>query len=334
MASPITNDQFEKTIKAKIPNKNTRYHYTRRLGTLLKLLKAWQETLPKDEQKDESTLILWCMMHPRKCYPVLQKAYDSVQTQANMITFILSLFKYAELKCHYESPYKKWLQYHGKLSDKIEEHYKTNEPTDTQREKYVSFADMHKVLHGLEAKDPHRTRDLSVDYCMIAMYTEIAPMRSDFGKIRVYTTDKEYKYKNYVVLGENKDEAYFVINRYNKTQMGKDGTLKPSKRIDISPRLRSIFAESVRRWPRKYLFVSRRGNALEAPQAYTKLVISVYKKHFGKPVGTSMLRHIYITEKVNMNNLSVAEREKIAESMGHSRNMQDLYKLFIDDVKK
>ena len=247
-----------------------------------------------------------------------------------MLTFILALFKYADLKCTYESQYKKWLDFHGKLSDKIEEQYKSNEPSPAQREKYLTFGDMQDVLQKMSMEDPHKNRDQSVDYCLIAMYAEIAPLRSDFGKIRIYTKDKGHLHKNYVVLGDGEDaEAYIIINHYNKTQMGKDGKMKPSKRIDISKTLRDVFRESMRRWPRKYLFVSRRGNVFDTSASYSKFVISVYKKHFGKPVGTSMLRHIYITEKVNLNSLSVLERENIAEAMGHSRNMQDLYKLFV-----
>jgi hypothetical protein len=330
MATPITNEELKAIIDEKITNKNTRYQYQRRLNILLTLLKTWQEQHDTDKRKDDSTLVLWCMLHPRKCFPVVSQAYESVQTVANMITFILSLFKYADLKCKYDSPYKRWLAFHGEVSDRIEKQYKSNEPTETQRDKYLTFAEMQTVLHNMSAsQDPHRTRDLSVDYCLIAMYAEIAPLRSDFGKIRVYTKDREFTHKNYVVLGDQDGESYFVINHYNKTQMAKNGKMKPPKRIEISKALRNTFVDSCKRWPRKYLFVSRRGHEFETSSAYSKFVIAVYKKHFGKPVGTSMLRHIYITEKVNANNLSVAERDNIADAMGHSRNMQDMYKLFV-----
>jgi integrase len=325
----VTNDELKAILSEKIPNKNTNYQYRRRLIILLNLLNAWQERSDPSDRKDESTLVLWCMLHPRKCYPILSQSYDSVQTTANMITFVLSLFKYSDMKCKYESPYKKWLEYHGEISDKIEKQYKSNEPTETQKNKYLTFDEMHTVLKRMSEKDPHRTRDESVDYCLIAMYSEIAPLRSDFGKIRVYTRERDITDRNYVVLGDEAEESYFVSNHYTKTQTAKDGTMKPSKRIAISTSLRKIFVDSCTRWPRKYLFVSRRGQEFETSAAYSKFVITVYKKHFGKPVGTSMLRHIYVTEKINSNEMSVADRESVADAMGHSRNMQDLYKLFV-----
>ena len=336
----ITNEAFLEILDEHIANKNTRDQYKRRLKLLVGVLNTWQDTLPESKRKNASTIVLWCLLHPRKCFGVIKEAYPNVQTAGNMLTFVLSLFKYAELKCRYEAPYKKWLKYHGKLGDQIEDKYKTNEPTLAQREKYISFDDMASVISALaKSKDPHKTLELSMEYSLISMYAEITPLRSDFGRIRVYARDKERKDRNYVVVGaeggeggeggEDADKYYFVINHYNKTQMGKDGTMKPSKHIPITARLAGVFRESLQRWPRKYLFMSRRGNVLEKPAAYSKFVTSTYKKHFGKAVGTSMLRHIYVTEKVNANNQSVADRERIAESMGHSRHMQDLYKLFV-----
>ena len=57
---------------------------------------------------------------------------------------------------------------------------------------------------------------------------------------------------------------------------------------------------------------------------------ATFKTHLGKATGVSLLRHMFINEKVDLNKLSIEEKEAIATAMGHTRSQQEQYKLFFD----
>jgi integrase len=58
------------------------------------------------------------------------------------------------------------------------------------------------------------------------------------------------------------------------------------------------------------------------PMTVVNAITRVLNKVLGKNVGSSMLRHIYLTDKYEDNSL---EREKDAEAMGHSVAQQKDY---------
>ena len=46
---------------------------------------------------------------------------------------------------------------------------------------------------------------------------------------------------------------------------------------------------------------------------------------FGRTTGTSIVRHIYITEELDFNNLSIEEQGDIAKQMMHTKGLQAKY---------
>jgi hypothetical protein len=66
------------------------------------------------------------------------------------------------------------------------------------------------------------------------------------------------------------------------------------------------------------------GKPLSAVNAVTR----VLNRAFGKNIGSSMLRHIYLSEKYNID-----EMKTLAHDMGHSLTLQREYLKRDDDVK-
>ncbi len=310
---------FKDALDKGIPNENTRKNYKYRLNGLeRKLEEHYKNQLGKDAPKH---LVMHVLTHPRMYYPLLQEIYTEMLTMKNMLTLVLALFKYAELKCRLESPYKKWKQYHDEYADKEYERYSKNQPTERQKESYVSFDDIRRVVADLGAKKPHQQGlKLSLQFCLLNMYLNIMPKRADFGAIKVYyNVDPQRGDINYIVLGK---ESYFVLNHYNKTGKGADVIVE-----SVPKELARVFVESLKAWPRRYLFVGMDEEPFKTANAYTKFVIATFEKHLGKKTGVSMLRHIYINERVDLNKLSIEEKDTIASAMGHSRKLQEQYKL-------
>lgn len=315
---------FHQQLKEKIANKNTWGNYCSRLSSLQRRIQQhYQDT----NQPVPEKLVLHILTHPRAYYPIIEKLYNhKPSTIKNVVTCILAVYKYVELRCKLESPYKKWKEIHDRLCEEEIQRYNRNEPSDKQKDNYVTYADIQRTVD--EFDNPHgRGIKTSMHYCLLCMYSSIRPKRADFGSIKVFQgEDPSRKDINYIVLGK---ESYFVFNHYNKTH--REGAVIVES---VPPGLAKVFLASLRAYPRKYLFVGRDGKPFKTSNAYSKFVIACFKKYLGKGTGVSLLRHLYINEKVDLNNLSIEEKEAIATAMGHTRKVQEQYKLFFDKPSK
>jgi len=313
---------FVSVIETKIKNASTRDNYMYRLNGLKKRLAA-DIKLSGSEPPEKFTLHI--LTHPRKYFPIIKRVYDGeVLTIKNNVTLVLAIIKYADLKCKIESPYKKWLSFHQELCDQEAERYNKNLPSDKQRANYVTLQELSEAVAKLAADKPHATRRASLQFCLLNMYLHIRPKRADFGDVRVYvSSDPNRKDRNYVVL--DGDKSFFVLNKYNKTQ--RDGI--PIIEHFANP-LFTVFRDSLRAHPRKHLFVGNNNQPFKTSNAFSKFVTATFKKHLGKSTGVSLLRHMFINEKVDLNKLSIEEKDAIATAMGHTRSQQEQYKLFFD----
>ena len=318
----MDDDFFVKAIESKVQNENTRKNYVYRLSgmkkRLIKHMEASSMVVP-------DKFVLHVITHPRKFYPIIESAYDNeLLTIKNIVTFILALIKYTDLKCKIESPYQKWLQYHKKLCDQENDRYNKNRPSERQSTNYVTLEDLKKAVVKMQAEDPHSSKRSSMQFCLLNMYLHIRPKRADFGDVRVYVkNDPHRKDRNYVVLAG--DKSYFVLNHYNKTQKDSIPIVE-----NFGADLSKVFCKSLLAFPRKHLFVGGNGNPFQTANAFSKFVTATFKTHLGKATGVSLLRHMFINEKVDLNKLSIEEKEAIATAMGHTRSQQEQYKLFFD----
>jgi hypothetical protein len=313
---------FLKAIESKVEKETTRKNYIYRLNGLKKrLVKRMTESGTEIPER----LILHIITHPRKYYPMIQNEYDNeVLTIKNTVTLILALIKYTDLKCKIESPYKKWLIIHQELCDQETDRYNKNLPSEKQRANYVTLDELRDAIVKLSAGSPHSTRRSSLQFCLLNMYLHIRPKRADFGDIRVYlSTDPNRKDRNYVVI--DGDRSFFVLNKYNKTQ--RDGTPIVEH---FGNELAKVFRESLKAHPRRHLFVGNNGEPFKTANAYSKFVTTTFKTNLGKSTGVSLLRHMFINEKVDLNKLSIEEKDAIATAMGHTRTQQEQYKLFFN----
>jgi len=320
------NAYFYKVLKEKIENTNTSTNYQQRLNGLVQRITEYHEKHKRPLNKD---LIYHILKHPSNYQSTIEKIYDNNElTIKNIATLILALFKYAELKCKLEKQYEKWKAFHEVYYEKENKRYEKNLPTETQKQKYIAFDEMERIFKSL--KNPHEDMKESLKYSLFAMYMNIRPKRSDFGELKIYKKDPGKNDINYIVLptkistSSAKSTAFIVFNHLNKVNI-KEPIIEP-----IPPTLHAVFIESTTRYPRDYLFVGQDGKPFKTPNAFGKFVTRTFEQYTGKKIGTSMLRHMFINEKLNLNELSIEEKNEYARAMGHDRQQQEKYKLFFD----
>jgi hypothetical protein len=268
---------------------------------------------------------------PDASYDALKAAYPNVTSRKNAITTILALFKHSAAARAAVGPEKvqRWKKFHDDMDSFQEASYKKNMPSDRQIDKYTTFEEMATKYRDLKKNgDPHATLQSSQWYVLLSLYLNVPPKRSDLGSMRVYADrDPNKTGENYLVLRTAAvrtrplEPSYMVFTAY------KTADAKGNRRVDevLTPQLHKDVMDSIRRHPRTHLFVNRFGKPFASNNAYSKYVIRIFEALFGRSTGVTMLRHIFITEKVDFNEMNDEQLEEISGQMMHSTGLQRKY---------
>lgn len=206
----------------------------------------------------------------------------------------------------------------------------SNEKTDTQKENWLSWDEVSKTFADLEAKvkafagnkeiNEHQYNVL-LQLVVLALYYFKAPRRNEYQNMKIVKTDSASLPidTNYLIS----DPRQFVFNAYKTCK--KEGQLKE----DIPPELFAVIQTYLKFHPllkgKKIIkttaipfLVYYDGKPFSQVNAITRIL----NKTFGKKVGSSMLRHIYLSSKYGA---VLEEMKEDAGSMSHSIGMQKDY---------
>lgn len=239
----------------------------------------------------------------------------SIHTLTNYIAPIISLFLHnEELKESQSELYEKWKECMDKIRKPVTEKYYSNEPNERQKDAYISFEELIKMRDKLE--------EGSLDRLLLFMYTAIPPVRSDYYKTRIYkiAPKKNIEDTNYIVLNK---KPYIVLNKYKTAKRYKTII------IEIPPELKKEIELSLDKIPRTYLFVSKKTKEpYKLENTYNRWANYTLKKITKKPnFSLTMLRHIFLSRKdLKIADMTAAEKDKIANKMGHGIYQQELYR--------
>jgi hypothetical protein len=121
------------------------------------------------------------------------------------------------------------------------------------------------------------------------------------------------KFRNYNNQENFYDGEYFIFNKY------KTKKLYNQQKIEVPINLREILDNYLEINPTEYVLFNQNQKILN-PSNITMRLNSI----FGNNISTSILRHIYITEKFK-NQMPLAELRKTANNLGHSISQMFLY---------
>jgi hypothetical protein len=244
-------------------------------------------------------------------------------TKRNFIIAIVSALNLAGTSAKHKKLYG---EYYKMMMDKNKEIKENGGKTkegmpswDAVLEKYNALKT--KVLETTDFSKESAFNDL-LKLLVTSLYVLQPPRRNgDYLEMKIVPTYSEELPQNVNYLDTKKGE--FIFNKYKTSK--KYGEFRKA----IEPELRAIVSLYLKHHPNLWegrkqkkepvpFLVYRDGEPLHQLNSITRLINSV----LGKGVGSSALRHIYITEKYGK---VEEEKAKDAEAMAHSVGMQKDY---------
>jgi hypothetical protein len=205
-----------------------------------------------------------------------------------------------------------------------------NEKTETQKKNWITWAEVEKKKNELMAevdkfKDNKELKageyDTLLQFVILSLFTDIPPRRNqdylDMYIVKKHTEGMPAD-KNYFDVATKR----FIFNKYKTSK--KYGVqvenVTPALFEHLSTYLKhhALWKNSKARGTPQKFFVTRVGEPLIALNTITRIL----NKIFGKKVGATLLRHIYLSDKFGD---TVEEMKKDSAMMAHGAGVQRAY---------
>lgn len=293
---------MESKILETLQNKNLSENSVKLYMSILKNLND------KKEIKD-----LKFLAKPKKIFDKI-KDYKPT-TQRNILIAIVSILKALE-----NPLYKDYYDDMMKLNKSIEDETKKNIKTDTQEKNWMKwndvinkFVDMNSKLKKSYSNISESQYDNLLDTVILSLYVCLPPRRN----------------KDYLLMKVSKDGKNMTDTKYNYLDMKKKqfifNNFKTKKAfgqqiIDIPDVCYELLKKYLKykKGDTDFLLVKFNGDELKSDNAITRRLNNIFDKN----VSSSMLRHIYLSDKYNG---VKEEMKKDSELMAHSTNQQADY---------
>lgn len=192
----------------------------------------------------------------------------------------------------------------NRLHDESIKKQDLNEEPKNLRNTQIKWEDIKNLEYSYRQQDY-----ASSEHLLIALYALQPPRRNtDYLKMKIVNdieeTDDE---NNFLILKEKQ----FLINDYKTRKQ--HGTYI----TEINPMLYKIIIDNLRKNPRSYLIVKSNGQIYDTSTSYGNKLKSIFMRYLNANLGSSDLRHLYITEFLRKNP-SVQARKILADQMGHN----------------
>jgi hypothetical protein len=259
-------------------------------------------------------------------------------TQKTVLAAIVSVLSLFQDKTTYKSLYK---YYHELMmaAAKVNSAKDTSEKTDKQKENWIDWkdiVDLNKAQRGkmIEFANKkslsHSEAETLLQTLILSLYTCIQPRRNqdylDMMVVKKWSEDLP-KDKNYLDL----TGAQFVFNKYKTAK--KYGAQIVKIPNDSDNPLMDVLVAYLKHNPEfkttkgktpTHFILSVDGKPMTAGNSITRILNRI----FGKKVGSSMIRHIFLSNKYD-----ITEMEKDSLAMGHSIEEQRKYMKRDDDAE-
>lgn len=276
--------------------------------------------------KDFESLLF--LKEPEKVLENISKYKES--TKKAILGGIVSVLHMYKAKIAFKKCSPVYFDEMMKLSKKAREDEGRNEMSETQKENWVEYEDMIKkrdaLLTDVEKVTKKKTLNGSdwnqlLECMVLCLYTYMKPRRNaDYILCRVVkklTSDMPTDV-NYLDLTSGE----FVFNKYKtaKTYSQQREKIPDELKDKLALYLKHhpIYKDKARQKEAVPLLVTYDGKPFTASNSITRIL----NKVFGKRVGSSMIRHAFVTSKYGK---LMEEMKRDAESMGHSLEEQRAY---------
>jgi hypothetical protein len=226
---------------------------------------------------------------------------------------------------------KRYTKERDHYNDRYSDLMKAQQKTESQAKNWVSWDEYLQLVQTLGThvkslgtaprSDPWSWRQLSQyqDYLLALLYSHY-PLRNDFGDVRflsktAYNNLGDKDQGNYLITEQGGKKMTLVLNEYKTAH--KYG----QKRITLEPAV----TKALRKWfqhnDSAYLLRTKAGQPLGS-NGITKALGRIGLQHLQRRLGSSLLRHSYLSHKYKD---TLDEKKEDADLMMHSVAMQEGY---------
>ena len=257
----------------------------------------------------------------------LQKHCVSYLTQRNYLNAVVVILLNRD---GFQAALHTYQAHRDKFNDQYMEIQQTKEPSAKQAQNWVPLSDIRELIDEYDehAKLLRNHADINLkdkvamqDRFMLHFWTTY-PMRNDLHNTRVITkrvfnaldqVDKDNN--NYIIVGK---EVVLSIGNYKtrkkygvkKIPIEEKPVLKAMKQwLSVSPNS-------------EYILVNVKDGTPMSSLHITQNLTRIFKKHFNKSVGSTLLRHIVLTEKFGK---QLQDMELMADMMAHTVSTAHTY---------
>jgi hypothetical protein len=251
-------------------------------------------------------------------------------TQLGMIGGILGVLSLYKDKNGYKTIYNKYSNLLKELHTTNDKENPSNVKSEKENKNWITWEEVLDIKNKLENEIDSLGKTISqkqydkvLQFFILSLYTDIPPRRNkDYAEMYIVKkhNDKMDKDKNYLSI--NDDKLIFNVYKTSKTygqQIIDYEDNKPFKEaVKVYLKYHPLIKGRMGKNTMKPLLVSYSGSPLNQINSITRIL----NKIFGKKVGSSMLRHIYLSNKYGDD---LDEKESDANAMGHSTATQKEY---------
>lgn len=255
---------------------------------------------------------------------------DNLNTNTNKLNYysaICSVLAMYDSKPMWKKLYNIYTSKMNDAQQPVTDVIKSNVKTETQAKNWMDWTDVvarkdeyrNKVLQFVNNKiiTKNQWNDL-ISYFVLCLYTDIPPRRNEYIDMYVVKQMKgDDKSKNWLVTGDKKlvFNVYKTSKFYGVQTVSYDGSENFNEALDWYLKFHPLFRKNGIEFK---LLVAYDGTIISAQNAITRILNSV----FGKNIGSTMLRHIYLSSKYGK---ELEQQEEDAKAMGHSVEEQKTY---------
>lgn len=241
----------------------------------------------------------------------------SSNTKKNFIASIVRILKL------YKNKHEDLYNYYNELLNKFmkETNENKNNKNDKENKNWLDFEKVIEIKEELKTqyesligkkKLKEKEFNIMLKYVILSLYTLIPPRRNlDYMEMVVNMNNKDLdKEFNHFII---KDKL-FIFNKYKTSKSYSNQEIKvPDELFEILMNYLKFHPDKETK-SNKPLLVDYKNNRLNKINSITRILNSI----FGKKVGSSMLRKIFISHKFGDDLEKIKEMQETAQAMGHS----------------
>jgi len=306
---------FNKILKGRELSPNTIRNYESNITRLYKILFS---------SKNKPDNLDWLLWIPTET--IINEINNNVKSNTSKNVIFNSIVVMLQELGHKDLA-KPYSLERDKLNTLYQDKVKSNQLSKTQAQNWINKDEIRAVLkkykkevdfiYTKEIDDISRVDKTKLrNYIILYLYYHY-PLRNDLYEINIIGEDDIiYNDKNYLLIDKN---MTIILNKYKTSKTY--GQIKIKVNTPIKKEIERFLTIN----ETGYLIPNGQYNDHTTSEGIYYVLRNIFLKEYGKSIGSSMMRHIYLTHKYKDKYI---ESKKDSKIMGHSLDQQKNYILF------